>query len=142
MASENDLIQLVKENNSEKDFAQAGKYKIIKCILNPKPILNSEYEGDILVKISWNKDDDNFIIPKSPQRRSAAQYKSGNNTTLFGSNTAISKVHTIQRENLYKYSLSFPFALKAINLKIQGNKYFPKGYTNDKQKLITVSLIK
>ena len=28
MASENDLIQLVKENNSEKDFAQAGKYKI------------------------------------------------------------------------------------------------------------------
>ena len=80
---------------------EAGKYKLIKCKLNPLPIFNSEYEGDILVKISWNKDDDNFIIPKSPQRRSAAQYKSGNNTTLFGSNTAISKVHTIQRENLY-----------------------------------------
>ena len=80
---------------------EAGKYKIIKCRLRPFPIFNSEYEGDILVKISWNKDNDNLILPKSPKRRSVAPLKSGNNTTILGSNTTISKVHTIQRENIY-----------------------------------------
>ena len=34
-----------------KGIIEAGKYKIIKCILNPVPLLNSEYEGDILVRI-------------------------------------------------------------------------------------------
>ena len=77
---------------------QAGKYKIIKCILIPRPIFNSEYEGDILVKISWNKDDENLILPKSPKRR-LSQLKAGSNM-LLGSNT-MSKVHTIQRENIY-----------------------------------------
>lgn len=31
-----------------------GKYKIIKCILSPNEGTNSDYEGDILVKIAWN----------------------------------------------------------------------------------------
>ena len=78
---------------------EAGKYKLIKCILKPMPIFNSEYEGDILVKISWNRDDDNMILPKSPKRRSVAPLKNTNN--LLGSNTAVNKVHTIHRENIY-----------------------------------------
>ena len=77
---------------------EAGKYKIIKCILKPTPIFNSEYEGDILVKISWNKDDENMILPKSPKIKSIAALK---NNALLGSTTAVSKVHTIQRENIY-----------------------------------------
>ena len=79
---------------------EAGKYKIIKCILKPTPIFNSEYEGDILVKISWNKEGDNMILPKSPKRRSVAPLKTSS-TNVIGSNTGLSKVHTIQRENIY-----------------------------------------
>jgi hypothetical protein len=33
---------------------EPGKYTIIKCILSPNEGANSNYEGDILVKIAWN----------------------------------------------------------------------------------------
>ena len=82
-----------------KGIIDAGKYKIIKCILNPTPLYNSEYEGDILVKIMWNKDDDNMIL-KSPKKRSVAPLKNINNP-LLGSTTVLSKVHTIKRDNIY-----------------------------------------
>ena len=79
---------------------ESGKYKIIKCILNPKPIYNSEYEGDILVRISWNKEDNNMILPKSPKRKSISLLRPGNNP-LIQSNQIVNKIHTIQRENIY-----------------------------------------
>ena len=77
---------------------EAGKYKLIKCILNPASIYNSEYEGDILVKISWNKEDDNLLFPKSPKGKSLLKNL---NNPLLGSNTTLSKMHTIPRENIY-----------------------------------------
>ena len=79
---------------------ESGKYKIIKCILNPKPLYNSEYEGDILVRISWNKEDNNMILPKSPKRKSISLLRPGNNP-LIQSNQIVNKIHTIQRENIY-----------------------------------------
>ena len=81
-----------------KGIIDSGKYKIIKCILNPTPLYNSEYEGDILVKIMWNKDDDNMIL-KSPKKRSTVQLKNINNP--LGSTSVLSKVHTIKRDNIY-----------------------------------------
>ena len=81
-------------------IVEAGKYKIIKCILNPKPILNSEYKGDILVRISWNKDGDNLLLPKSPKRKSISMLRPGNNS-LLQSNPIGNKIYTIQRENIY-----------------------------------------
>ena len=83
-----------------KGIIEAGKYKIIKCILNPVPLLNSEYEGDILIKIMWNKDEDNMIL-KPQKKRSSAMGIKGINNPLLGSNATLSKVHTIKRDNIY-----------------------------------------
>ena len=80
-----------------KGIVEANKYKIIKCILKPTPIFNSEYEGDILVRITWDKEGDNLILPK---RKSLAPLKDFKSHVLQNS-AAISKVHTIKRENIY-----------------------------------------
>jgi len=92
-----------------KGIIDAGKYKIIKCRLEPIPLLNSEYEGDILIKIMWNKDDElGNIIPKSPKKRTIPPLKStgflntsSNNPIMVGNSVSLSKIHTIKRENIY-----------------------------------------
>ena len=76
----------------------AGKYKLIKCILNPATIYNSEYEGDILVRISWNNEDDNMLFPKSPKKKNVPK---NINSSFIGNNAALSKIHNIPRENIY-----------------------------------------
>ena len=82
-----------------KGVVDSGKYKIIKFVLNPLPLFNSEYEGDLLVRIAWNSED-NLLFSKSPKRKSLAPLKDVKNNQSINS-PAISKVHTIQRENLY-----------------------------------------
>ena len=91
-----------------KGTVEAGKYKIIKCILNPTPIFNSEYEGDILVKVMWNKDEEfGNILPKSlkkgliPPLKNSGFLNNSINNPIVGISTSLSKVHTIKRENIY-----------------------------------------
>ena len=91
-----------------KGTVDAGKYKIIKCILNPIPIFNSEYEGDILVKVMWNKDEEfENILPKSlkkgliPPLKNSGFMNNSTNNPIVGISSSLSKVHTIKRENIY-----------------------------------------
>ena len=80
-----------------KGTIESNKYKLIKFILNPTPIFNSEYEGDILVRVTWDKDGDNLILPK---RKSLAPLKDIKGHLIQNSSSR-TKAHTIKRENIY-----------------------------------------
>ena len=82
-----------------KGTIDSGKYKAIKCILNPMPLFNSEYEGDIQVRIAWNTED-NLLFSKSPKRKSLAPLKELKNN-LMQNSVSINKSHTVKRENIF-----------------------------------------
>ena len=83
-----------------KGIIESGKYKLIKLILKPLPIFNSEYEGDILVRITWDKEGENLIFGKSPKRKSLAPIKDPKSHNLQNS-ASLAKVHTVKRENIF-----------------------------------------
>ena len=88
-----------------KGIIDSGKYKVIKLILNPFPIFNSEYEGDILVRISWNTEENNLLFSKSPKKKSVLAplvVKDLKNNLLQNSpSTSSNKVHMVKKENIY-----------------------------------------
>ena len=83
-----------------KGTVESGNYKVIKCILHPMPLFNSEYEGDVLVRISWNNED-NMIFSKSPKRKSLIPLKDLKTNLLQNSASINPKVHTTKKDNLY-----------------------------------------
>ena len=83
-----------------KGVIESGKYKLIKIILKPLPLFNSEYEGDILVRITWDKEGENLIFSKSPKRKSLAPLKDPK-THLLQNSASLAKAHTIKRENIF-----------------------------------------
>ena len=94
-----------------------GKYKIIKCILSPNEGTNSDYEGDILVKIAWNIKSNKLLsrnINILPEPMTSGKLKKKNLLESIGSvsssNFNISNnpinigggiVSRIEKENLY-----------------------------------------
>ena len=82
-----------------KGIIESGKYKLIKLILKPLPLFNSEYQGDILVRITWDKEGDNLIFSKSPKRKSLAPIKDPKH--LLQNSASLVKAHTIKRENIF-----------------------------------------
>ena len=64
------------------------------------PLFNSEYQGDILVRITWDKEGDNLIFAKSPKRKSLAPLKDPK-LHLLQNSASLSKAHTIKRENIF-----------------------------------------
>jgi len=82
-----------------KGIIESGKYKLIKLILKPLPLFNSEYQGDILVRITWDKEGDNLIFSKSPKRKSLAPIKDPKH--LLQNSASLIKAHTIKRENIF-----------------------------------------
>ncbi len=93
-----------------KGVIEPGKHKIIKCILTPDERTNSNYEGDILVRITWNPKSNrilgNNLLPNSMslgnstiKKRKSLLDSLGNQSnmpSLGGVN--ISK---IEKENMY-----------------------------------------
>ena len=84
-----------------KGVIDSGKYKVIKCILKPFPLFNSEYEGDVSVRISWNTEENNMLFPKTQKKKSLAPLKDLKNNLLQNSASISNKVHTVKRENAY-----------------------------------------
>ena len=60
--------------------------------------MDSEYEGDILVKVTWNKNLTGNLLTKSLNPKKNQLLKLGGNTT---SSVGLSKVNFIERENLF-----------------------------------------
>lgn len=83
-----------------KDIIEMGKYKLIKCILNPMLLFNSEYESDVLVLISWITED-NLLFSKYPKRKSLIPIKDLKANLLQNSAAINSKVHTTKKRKLY-----------------------------------------
>jgi hypothetical protein len=89
-----------------KGTIDSGKYKVIKIILNPFPIFNSEYEGDILVRISWNTEENNILLASKSIKRKSALAPLGvkdlkNNLLQNSPSIGSNKIHTVKRENIY-----------------------------------------
>ena len=92
-----------------KGTVEPGHHKIIKCFLSPDPDSNNNYEGDVLIKISWNQKNSNKILNNidfSPGSANAnKQNKSKRNTAFETSNNPIlgniGSNNRIERENLY-----------------------------------------
>ena len=83
----------------KKGIIDSGKYKIIKAILKPTPLFNSEYEGDILVRITWDKDGDNLLFSKAPKKSLAPLLESKN--SLMPNQPPLGKARIVKRENLF-----------------------------------------
>jgi hypothetical protein len=83
-----------------KGTIDSGKYKLIKIILKPNPLFNSEYKGDILIRITWEKEGNNLLFPLSPKRKSLAPLKDHHKNALQNS-ASINKIHNVKRENIY-----------------------------------------
>ena len=92
---------LVKDELSiqpNKGAIEPGDHKVIKCVLTPNNNMDSEYEGDILVKVTWNKNLTGNLLTKSLNPKKNQLLKLGGNTT---SSVGLSKVNFIERENLF-----------------------------------------
>ena len=109
------LIKDLLKIQPNKGVIHPGKHSIIKCILYPNKRSNNDYEGDILVKITWNQKNkifnNNFnIVPNSmnlgkielKKKKSfldaIGNHSSKNNNLLNLGGINISR---IEKENLY-----------------------------------------
>ena len=94
---------LVKDELSilpNKGTVEPGEHKVIKCILTPNNTMDSEYEGDILVKVLWNKGYTGNILTKSlAQKKSQAMSRTGGANTT--NSVMLSKANFIERENIF-----------------------------------------
>ena len=101
-----------------KGVIEPGKHKIIKCILSPDERSNSNYEGDISVKISWNKinkllNKNINILPNSINLGKIKKKNFSNSFRIFPSNInnmntnsnifniGIPNISRIEKENLF-----------------------------------------
>ena len=99
-----------------KGIIEPGSHKIIKCILSPDKESNSNYEGDILIRVTWNPKNNKLLsnLDFSPNSVNISkQIKSKRNTTFdqvnqnsltnINSNTNIFNQggNKIEKENLY-----------------------------------------
>ena len=94
-----------------KGAIEPGKHKIIKCILTPDEQTNSNYEGDILVRISWNPKNNKIlnnnlnILPNSmnisnaSKRRKSLLDSLGSHSNL--PNLGGVNISKIEKENIY-----------------------------------------
>ena len=95
-----------------KGTIEPGKHKIIKCILTPDERTNSDYEGDILVKITWNPKTNKLlnnnmnILPNSMNLGKLEFKKKKSVLDSLGSHNNLSSlggvnISKIEKENLY-----------------------------------------
>jgi hypothetical protein len=98
-----------------KGVIEAGKHKIIKCILTPNETTNCNYDGDISVKIAWNiknKLSNNNNLNALPTSLNFGKIKkknfmdslgsfSINNNTSNAFNLGNMNVSYVEKENLY-----------------------------------------
>ena len=94
-----------------KGVVDPGKHKIIKCILSPNESSNNDYEGDILVKITWNpKNKNTNILPGSMNIGKVELKNKKNFLDAIGSHTSKHNsivnfggmnASRIEKENLY-----------------------------------------
>ena len=95
-----------------KGTIEPGKHKIIKCILTPDERTNSDYEGDILVKIVWNPKTNKLlnnnmnILPNSMNLGKLEFKKKKSVLDSLGSYNNLSSlggvnISKIEKENLY-----------------------------------------
>ena len=52
-----DVLQII----PNKGLIEPGNFKIIKCILSPDKDSNNNYEGDVLIRITWNPKDTKIL---------------------------------------------------------------------------------
>jgi hypothetical protein len=97
-----------------KGLIEPGSHKTIKCILTPDKDSNSNYEGDILVKIVWNPKNQkllgnldispnsiNFNRPIKAKRNTTLDSMNQNSFSNISSNLINQGGNKIEKENLY-----------------------------------------
>ena len=101
-----DTLQII----PNKGLIEPGSYKLIKCILSPDKESNNNYEGDILIRITWNPKNAKILnnLDFSPNSFTHnRQIKAKRNTMLeslsnnIGSNLLNSSGNKTEKENLY-----------------------------------------
>ena len=105
-----DVLQII----PNKGLIEPGKFKIIKCILSPDKDSNNNYEGDVLIRITWNPKDTKIlnnldISPNSfnhgrhlkPKRNTTIESLNSNAFANLNSNLMISGGYKTEKENLY-----------------------------------------
>ena len=97
-----------------KGLIEPGNYKIIKCLLTPDQNTNNNYEGDILIRITWNPKNNkilnnldnspsSFNINKQnkPKRTILLDQNNRNSLTNISTNLINQGGNKIEKENLY-----------------------------------------
>ena len=97
-----------------KGLIEPGSHKIIKCILTPDEDTNSNYEGDILVKIVWNPKNQKLLgnldispnsinvnKPIKAKRNTTFDSMNQNSFTNVSANLINQGGNKIEKENLY-----------------------------------------
>jgi len=97
-----------------KGLIEPGSYKIIKCILSPDKETNNNYEGDILIRISWNPKNNkilnnldifpntlNFSKQIKQKRNSKLDTLNQNTLANLNNNVMNTSGNKIEKENLY-----------------------------------------
>ena len=97
-----------------KGLIEPGSYKIIKCILSPDKETNNNYEGDILIRISWNPKNNkilnnldifpntlNFSKQIKQKRNSKLDTLNQNSLANLNNNVMNTSGNKIEKENLY-----------------------------------------
>jgi len=105
-----DVLQII----PNKGLIEPGNFKIIKCILSPDKDSNNNYEGDVLIRITWNPKDTKIlnnldISPNSfnhgrhlkPKRNTTIESLNSNAFANLNSNLMISGGYKTEKENLY-----------------------------------------
>ena len=105
-----DVLQII----PNKGLIEPGNFKIIKCILSPDKDSNNNYEGDVLIRITWNPKDTKIlnnldISPNSfnhgrhlkPKRNTTIESSNSNAFANLNSNLMISGGYKTEKENLY-----------------------------------------
>ena len=118
-----DILSIV----PNKGLIEANSHKIIKCVLTPRENLNNEYEGDVLIRITWNAKAKNefnsTIIDNASFSNKAIPRNKFTNTlgTNFTSNI-LNGPNKVQKENLFlrvvkNCDINLDNTKKTLNLK-------------------------
>ena len=118
-----------------KGLIEPGNHKIIKCLLKPDRDTNNNYEGDILVRITWNPKNSNKLLNNidiSPNSINLnKQIKTKRNTTI----------ESMQRNSINNLSINLPNQggnkIQKENLYLRVSK---RGEITDKTKPLSASI--